>query len=231
MLSAVAARKTGQAQASVTNVSPISEPTTESDELGDEIRPSAKRKSPEHRRAGDRRKRRKVKKGPAVKASRYFAEQPGLMAGVIESDGKSDSTHDAESGNASEAEDLDHVLCTGRPWSPSVPLHDSSDDNTPEENSPTAISPMQLFPTTFKPLLDRNVYKVVPCSPQEAGGWGTYSPDDPIFSNAVSHQIHEKRPLKIKNFGIWLRYDSRSGTHNMHKEFRELSRADAVKSM
>jgi len=43
--------------------------------------------------------------------------------------------------------------------------------------------------------------------------------------------IHEKRPLKVKNFGIWLRYDSRSGTHNMYKEFRELSRADAVKSL
>merc|ERR1712137_479812 len=40
--------------------------------------------------------------------------------------------------------------------------------------------------------------------------------------------IHEKKPLKVKNFGIWLRYDSRSGTHNMYKEFRELSRADAV---
>jgi len=43
--------------------------------------------------------------------------------------------------------------------------------------------------------------------------------------------IHEKKPLKVKNFGIWLRYDSRSGTHNMYKEFRELSRADAVKSL
>lgn len=35
----------------------------------------------------------------------------------------------------------------------------------------------------------------------------------------------------MKNFGIWLRYDSRSGTHNMYKEFRELTRADAVKSL
>ncbi|KAL1970605.1 hypothetical protein VTN77DRAFT_4249 [Rasamsonia byssochlamydoides] len=43
--------------------------------------------------------------------------------------------------------------------------------------------------------------------------------------------IHEKRPLKIKNFGIWLRYDSRSGTHNMYKEFRELSRTDAVEAL
>merc|ERR1711939_623914 len=40
--------------------------------------------------------------------------------------------------------------------------------------------------------------------------------------------ISEKKPLKVKNFGIWLRYDSRSGTHNMYKEFREPSRADAV---
>ncbi|KAL4785345.1 ribosomal L18ae/LX protein domain-containing protein [Aspergillus varians] len=43
--------------------------------------------------------------------------------------------------------------------------------------------------------------------------------------------INEKRPLKVKNIGIWLRYDSRSGTHNMYKEFREMSRTDAVESL
>ncbi|KAI7278841.1 60S ribosomal protein [Hortaea werneckii] len=43
--------------------------------------------------------------------------------------------------------------------------------------------------------------------------------------------IHEKHPLKVKNFGIWLRYDSRSGTHNMYKEYREMSRCDAVVAM
>ncbi|KAE9368356.1 60S ribosomal protein L20 [Stipitochalara longipes BDJ] len=43
--------------------------------------------------------------------------------------------------------------------------------------------------------------------------------------------IHEKRPLKVKNFGIWIRYDSRSGTHNMYKEYREMSRTDAVEAM
>ncbi|EYE94501.1 60S ribosomal protein eL20 [Aspergillus ruber CBS 135680] len=43
--------------------------------------------------------------------------------------------------------------------------------------------------------------------------------------------IAEKRPTKIKNFGIWLRYDSRSGTHNMYKEFREMSRTDAVEAL
>ena len=45
------------------------------------------------------------------------------------------------------------------------------------------------------------------------------------------HAIHEKRPLKVKNFGIWLRYNSRSGTHNMYKEYRALTRAEAVESM
>lgn len=41
-------------------------------------------------------------------------------------------------------------------------------------------------------------------------------------------QIAEKRPGTIKNYGIALRYDSRSGTHNMYKEYRELTKADAV---
>jgi large subunit ribosomal protein L18Ae len=44
-------------------------------------------------------------------------------------------------------------------------------------------------------------------------------------------QIHEKRPTKVKNFGIWIRYDSRSGTHNMYKEYREMSRTDAVQAL
>ncbi|KAI9660803.1 MAG: 60S ribosomal protein L20 [Alyxoria varia] len=43
--------------------------------------------------------------------------------------------------------------------------------------------------------------------------------------------IHEKKPQKVKNFGIWIRYDSRSGTHNMYKEFREMSRTDAVATL
>ncbi|EIE86590.1 60S ribosomal protein L18ae [Rhizopus delemar RA 99-880] len=42
------------------------------------------------------------------------------------------------------------------------------------------------------------------------------------------NQIHEKRPEQIKNFGIWIRYDSRSGTHNMYKEYRAMSRVEAV---
>merc|ERR1712137_780359 len=45
------------------------------------------------------------------------------------------------------------------------------------------------------------------------------------------NEITEKRPMKVKNFGIWIRYDSRSGTHNMYKEYREMSRTDAVEAL
>ncbi|KZM22143.1 structural constituent of ribosome [Ascochyta rabiei] len=45
------------------------------------------------------------------------------------------------------------------------------------------------------------------------------------------NQITEKRPQKVKNFGIWIRYDSRSGTHNMYKEYREMSRVAAIDAL
>ncbi len=45
------------------------------------------------------------------------------------------------------------------------------------------------------------------------------------------HAIAERKPLKVKNFALWLRYRSRSGEHNMIKEFRALSRAEAVEQM
>ena len=41
-------------------------------------------------------------------------------------------------------------------------------------------------------------------------------------------QIHEKNSRNIKNYGIWLRYDSRSGTHNMYREYRDLTLCGAV---
>ena len=41
-------------------------------------------------------------------------------------------------------------------------------------------------------------------------------------------EIREKKPLKIKNFGVWLRYDSRSGTHNMYREYRDMTVSMAV---
>lgn len=45
------------------------------------------------------------------------------------------------------------------------------------------------------------------------------------------NQIFEKHPTKVKNFGVWIRYDSRSGTHNMYKEYRGMSRCEAVDSL
>merc|ERR1711941_182946 len=45
------------------------------------------------------------------------------------------------------------------------------------------------------------------------------------------NRIYEKRPDTIKNFGIYIRYDSRSGTHNIYKEFRAVSRVNAVSQM
>jgi len=41
-------------------------------------------------------------------------------------------------------------------------------------------------------------------------------------------EIFDRKPTKIKNFAIWLRYDSRSGTHNMYREYRDLTTAGAV---
>ena len=41
-------------------------------------------------------------------------------------------------------------------------------------------------------------------------------------------QIHETN-TEVKNYGIWLRYNSRSGTHNMYKEYRDTTLLGAVK--
>merc|ERR1712179_756140 len=41
-------------------------------------------------------------------------------------------------------------------------------------------------------------------------------------------QVVERKDLVIKNIGIWLRYDSRSGTHNMYGEYRDLTISGGV---
>jgi len=46
-----------------------------------------------------------------------------------------------------------------------------------------------------------------------------------------THEIFEKNPNHVKNFGFWIRYDSRTGTHNMYKEFRDTTLTGAVKKM
>ena len=44
-------------------------------------------------------------------------------------------------------------------------------------------------------------------------------------------ELVEKNNRIIKNYGIWLRYDSRSGTHNMYREFRDVSLTGAVSQL
>eukprot|EP00914_Ancora_sagittata_P022326 GHVO01044415.1.p1 GENE.GHVO01044415.1~~GHVO01044415.1.p1 ORF type:complete len:188 (-),score=18.91 GHVO01044415.1:104-646(-) len=44
-------------------------------------------------------------------------------------------------------------------------------------------------------------------------------------------EIVEKKCKKVKNYAIWLRYDSRTGTHNVYKEFRDLSKCGAISQM
>lgn len=42
------------------------------------------------------------------------------------------------------------------------------------------------------------------------------------------NEIREKDANSVKNYGLWLRYDSRSGTHNMYREYRALKLTKAV---
>ncbi|KAI0497183.1 hypothetical protein KFK09_020405 [Dendrobium nobile] len=56
------------------------------------------------------------------------------------------------------------------------------------------------------------------------------------FRRFVSGPVHagsifEKYPTKIKNYGIWLRYQSRTGYHNMYKEYRDTTLNGAVEHM
>ena len=45
------------------------------------------------------------------------------------------------------------------------------------------------------------------------------------------NEIFERKPHTVKNFYISLRYNSRSGTHNMYKEYRDTSLTGAVEQM
>ncbi|KAA6401926.1 MAG: putative 60S ribosomal protein L18a [Streblomastix strix] len=44
-------------------------------------------------------------------------------------------------------------------------------------------------------------------------------------------EIREKKPLTVKNYGILLKYDSRTGTHNVYKEYRDITIGGAVDQM
>ncbi len=42
------------------------------------------------------------------------------------------------------------------------------------------------------------------------------------------NEIRGKNCRIIKHYGVWLRYDSRSGTHNMYREYRDLTLCGAI---
>jgi len=48
---------------------------------------------------------------------------------------------------------------------------------------------------------------------------------------SFNQAIVEKNVRIVKNYGIWLRYNSRSGTHNMYREFRDVSLTGAVSQL
>jgi large subunit ribosomal protein L18Ae len=45
------------------------------------------------------------------------------------------------------------------------------------------------------------------------------------------NEIVEKNSRYVKNFGIWVKYNSRSGTHNMYREYRATSLTKAVEML
>ncbi|KAG2775484.1 hypothetical protein JG687_00016817 [Phytophthora cactorum] len=45
------------------------------------------------------------------------------------------------------------------------------------------------------------------------------------------NELTEKNRRVVNNYGIWIRYNSRSGTHNMYKEYRDVTLCKAVEQM
>lgn len=45
------------------------------------------------------------------------------------------------------------------------------------------------------------------------------------------NEIFEKHPTVTKNYGIWIRYQSRTGYHNAYKEYRDTTMNGAVDQM
>ena len=45
------------------------------------------------------------------------------------------------------------------------------------------------------------------------------------------NEIFEKNTRYVKNFGIWIKYNSRSGTHNMYREYRDTNLNSAIDTL
>lgn len=44
-------------------------------------------------------------------------------------------------------------------------------------------------------------------------------------------ELVEKNDRYVKNYGIWIKYNSRSGTHNMYREYRDITLNGAIDTM
>ena len=53
----------------------------------------------------------------------------------------------------------------------------------------------------------------------------------PLPIHLLGAQIRERNTQTVKNYGISIKYNSRSGTHNMYKEYRATSLCSAVEAM
>ncbi|OEL23374.1 60S ribosomal protein L18a [Dichanthelium oligosanthes] len=63
-------------------------------------------------------------------------------------------------------------------------------------------------------------------------GWRLFYLGHCLLLNVLDvSQIFERNPTTIKNYGIWLRYQSRTGYHNMYKEYRDTTLNGAVEQM
>merc|ERR1719161_52563 len=45
------------------------------------------------------------------------------------------------------------------------------------------------------------------------------------------NELFDRAPTKVKNYAVWLRYESRTNTHNMYKEFRDTDINGAVSQL
>ena len=45
------------------------------------------------------------------------------------------------------------------------------------------------------------------------------------------NELVEKNDRYVKNYGIWIKYRSRSGTHNMYREYRDVTLNGAIDTM
>jgi large subunit ribosomal protein L18Ae len=45
------------------------------------------------------------------------------------------------------------------------------------------------------------------------------------------NEITEKSTRYVKNYGIWVKYNSRSGIHNMYREYRDTNLNNAISTL